>query len=346
MQKMMETNRIDQLWAQLLSHAPSPSGFVKTRYSDTALCPLYLGLIGAGSLRCLLIRLPLRVINSIHVERNLRGLKIEKIAESADSVLLSLCLQDKGFEDIFNILLGDIISHVVELSDPKQIVRQFLNRIDKWHSLLEKAGSPGLSPEEQRGLFGEVYLLRKLMHGLPGADKPLLAWLGPEKAVRDFQYGDCALEVKTSQGNNHQRVHISNERQLDTTSVQHLYLYHLSLEAQQATGESLNELIDSVSLALQPDFRLYSLFQYKLVQAGYLPAHKEHYNHRGYSIRSEAFYEIRDSFPRIEENDLRNGVGDVKYSIIISDCSAYQISEPTVYQNLNQTWEQTLKISN
>jgi hypothetical protein len=282
----------------------------------------------------------------MHVERNLKGLKIEKIAESTDSVLLSLCLQDKNFEDIFNILLGDIISHVIELSDPKQIVRQFLNRIDKWHSLLEKAGSAGLSPEEQRGLFGEVYLLRKLIKDLPAADKPLMAWLGPEKAVRDFQYGDCALEVKTSQGNNHQRVHISNERQLDTTSVQYLYLYHLSLETQPAAGESLNEVIDAVSLTFQPDIRLYSLFQFKLVQAGYLPAHKEYYSNTGYSVRSEAFYEIRDSFPRIEENDLRNGVGDVKYSIIISDCSTYQVSEQIVYQNLDQAWEQTLKTSN
>jgi hypothetical protein len=337
MLKMMEISRINQLWAQLGTDVPTQSGFVKTRYSDTAPCPLYLGLI-AGNLRCLLIRVPFQVANTVHVERNLKGIKIEKIAENTNSALLSLCLQDRNFEDIFNILLSDIISHVIELSEPRQVLRQFLNRVDKWHALLEKAVAGGLTPEEQRGLFGEVFLLRKMLHALPEAEKPLIAWVGPEKAVRDFQYGGCALEVKTSQGNNHQRIFISSERQLDTTTTEHLYLFHLSMDAQQAAGESLNDLIDSVLSAFQGDFKLCSHFQFKLIQAGYLPAHKEFYAEKGYVIRSEAFYRVEGDFPRIEEDDLRRGVGDVKYSIIISDCEAYQISEHSVYQNLNQAW--------
>ncbi|GAA4435787.1 hypothetical protein GCM10023188_28100 [Pontibacter saemangeumensis] len=286
----------------------------------------------------MLIRVPLHVASNAHVERNLKGIKVEKMAESTDSVLLSLCLQDRNFEDIFNILLSDIISNVIELSDPRQVLRQFLSRVDKWHALLEKAATSGLTPEEHRGLYGEIFLLRKMLLALPDPEKPLTAWVGSDKAVRDFQYGVCALEVKTSQGNNHQRVHISSERQLDTTTVGHLYLFHLSLDTQQAAGESLNDLVDSVSSFLLYDFRLYSQFQFKLVQAGYLPAHRELYANKGYVIRTETFYSVEGAFPRIEENDLRHGVGDVKYSIIISDCESYQTNENSVYQILNQAW--------
>ncbi|WP_162427885.1 PD-(D/E)XK motif protein [Pontibacter pudoricolor] len=245
---------------------------------------------------------------------------------------------DRNFEDIFNTLLSDIIAHVIDLSDPRQMIRQFLNRVDKWHALLEKATANGLTPEEQRGLFGEIFLLRKLITSLPEAEKALLAWVGPEKAPRDFQYGGCALEVKTSHGNNHQRIHVSNERQLDTSTIEQLYIFHLSIESQQSAGESLNDLVDSVSLALQDDFKLTSHFRFKLAQGGYLPAHRELYADKGYIVRAETFYEVKGSFPRIEESDLRPGVGDVRYSIIISDCATYQINELTVYQNLNQVW--------
>ncbi|NDK57690.1 PD-(D/E)XK motif protein [Pontibacter fetidus] len=329
---------MNQLWAQLASNASPHTGFVKIRYSDTSLCPLYLGLIGIHNLRCLLIRVPFRVANSVQVERNLKGIKIEKIAENADFILLSLCLQDHNFEDIFNTLLGDIITHVIDVSDSQLVLRQFLNRVDKWHALLEKAISNGLTSEEQRGLFGELFLLRKLLNVFPEAESPLRAWVGPEKAIRDFQYGEVAIEVKTSHGNNHQRIHISNERQLDTSTLEHLYLFHLSMETQQLAGESLNELVDSILLILQDNFKLHSHFQLKLAQAGYLPAHRELYNTKGYIIRSEAYYEVKSTFPRIEENDLRHGVGDVRYSIIISNCDSYQTNELTVYQKLSQAW--------
>jgi hypothetical protein len=43
---------------------------------------------------------------------------------------------------------------------------------------------------------------------------------------------------------------------------------------------------------------------------------------------------VRNQFPRIEESDIRNGVGDVKYSIIVSQCNEYQISEEDVFNNL------------
>jgi hypothetical protein len=63
----------------------------------------------------------------------------------------------------------------------------------------------------------------------------------------------------------------------------------------------------------------------KLLEGGYFKDHKNLYE-TGYALRQEAFYKVEGDFPRIEERDIRNGIGDVKYSIILSQCSSFVLS--------------------
>ncbi len=55
-------------------------------------------------------------------------------------------------------------------------------------------------------------------------------------------------------------------------------------------------------------------------------------------IREEDFYKIEKSFPRIEEKELMKGVGDVKYSIILtSDTEKHKTSFKEILINLDLT---------
>ena len=144
------------------------------------------------------------------------------------------------------------------------------------------------------------------------------SWVGVSKEVRDFQMQDWAVEVKTTHGNNHQKIHINSERQLDNTHIENLYLFHLSLEQVQETGETLNELINNVLQTLESDSIALYRFKTKLYEAGYFEHHYHLYNAIGYFIRNNTFYKVENDFPRIKEDDLRSGVGDVKYSIVLS----------------------------
>ena len=63
---------------------------------------------------------------------------------------------------------------------------------------------------------------------------------------------------------------------------------------------------------------LSNLFNCKLTSAGYFAHHKPHYKNVTYLIREEEFYNVTGDFPRIEEKNLMKGVGDVKYSIVIT----------------------------
>ena len=149
-------------------------------------------------------------------------------------------------EDIFSVLCEDLIDSIKLESDEKQLVRTLLNRFEKWKALFSRLISQGLSPEEQRGLFGELYFLRKYLQYKSNFQCVLDSWVGPSGEVRDFQVNNWALEVKTTHGNNHQKVQISSERQLDNTHIENLFLYHISLEKVQESGESLNQIIASI----------------------------------------------------------------------------------------------------
>jgi hypothetical protein len=162
----------------------------------------------------------------------------------------------------------------------------------------------------------------------------LNTWVGTTGEVRDFQMNNWALEVKTTHGNNHQKIQISSERQLDTTHIDKLFLYHLSLEKVQESGESLNQIITSIYAILEVDAIALNRFKSKLYEAGYFEQHQDLYETTGYFIRKDIFYNVENEFPRIQENEIRSGVGDVKYSIIVSQCESFIQTEQSVFETL------------
>ena len=69
---------------------------------------------------------------------------------------------------------------------------------------------------------------------------------------------------------------------------------------------------------------------------GYLDKHEPFYQDRFYQQRHESFYKIDSDFPRIKENELRNGISDVKYSIILAMCEEYLVPESQIFNVLKE----------
>lgn len=328
--------RINEIWNQLESNSATVAGIFRQRYSDTSDCDAYLGLKYPESYRMLIIRVPFSMGKNFSLNYEFKGLKFEKAYDTQDSdfVLLNLVLVNKEFKDVFNSLVADVLSNIIDETETDRILNNYTDRLLKWQNLFERFNKPGLSPEEQRGLFGELYFLRKYLLANKDFYVVVDSWIGCEKQVRDFQSGSWSVEVKTSSGNNHQKVHISSERQLDTSNVENLFLYHLSLEPKQNSGETLNDIADSVSKILQADAPTLNRYKSKLLEGGYFDHHKPLYETVGYVIRQEQFYQVKNDFPRIEEKDIRGGVGDVKYTIIISQCAEFAVTEQHVFQTI------------
>lgn len=332
--KMME--RIKQIWTQLESHSSAVPGLFKLRYSDTSKCDVFLGIKFPETHRMLILKVPLTIGKEFNFRYEFRGLKFDKIYDPDDSkyLLLNLVLVDKQFKDVFDTLVADVLSAVINETDIKEILKNYSNRLIKWQSLFERFKQQGLTPEEQRGLFGELFFLRKFLQVNSDFQNIVTSWIGAEKQIRDFQFGRWSVEVKTTHGNNHQKIHISSERQLDTRNLDNLFVNHLSLDVRQQSGETLNQLVDAITEILTRDFTALNQFRNKLIEGGFFEHHRPFYAETGYFIRQEVFYKVENAFPRIEERDIRSGVGDVKYSIVVSQCSDFLRTEQEVFQTL------------
>ncbi len=328
--------KIKQIWDDLANDKSLISGLLFRRYSGAVKPDVYIALQHPEKFLCIYIAISKTTEVNISNFSNLQEIQVDLFASpnEADKNILIFKLLNFEHKDIFAVLCEDLIASISEETNEKRIIREVLNRFEKWKSLFTKIGLQGLIPEEQRGLFGELYFLRKFLQTTNNFLPIVNTWTGTEKQIRDFQSGSWAVEVKTTHGNNHQKVQISSERQLDTSNLEDLFLYHISLEQQQNSGETLNDIVDSVIDVLRAEIIALNKFKSKIYEVGYFDLQRHLYENIGYHIRQDEFYKVEKDFPRIEENDLRVGVGDVKYSIILSQCSTFSISESQVFNTV------------
>lgn len=327
--KLRKMDRIKEIWNLLLLNHSKLEGIEKIRFSDKCPCDIYLGIKTPEISKLLAIRISLKNGKELRKVRSIKGLKIEKIIDSENNgyILLSLILSEAQFQDIFDVLIADIISHVINLSDEKKIIKDFFDRLNKWQALFEKFNPEGLTVESQHGLYGELIVLKFLISEIDDKIKAVQSWVGSEHAVQDFQRDDWAIEVKTSSGNNAQKIHISNERQLDETWIKHLFLYQLVYDIRPGPGQSLNQLVDEIKLLLTSENTAYHLFNEKLIAAGYFEAHKKLYSEITYNKRESNIYKVEGEFPRIKPDSIPLGVSEVKYSLNTAECKDYIITE-------------------
>jgi hypothetical protein len=328
-------NRILEIWSDL--EKANTKGLLKKMYSNDT-CQCVYGIFKNPERYCG-IAISVNKNNRIDISpfSNLQDLKVSLYNDSSfeNHIMLVIELLDYLRRDVFAVLCDDLVLTVSTIVSEQSIIKAALNQLEKWKSLFEKYNSIGLTPAEQQGLFGELSFLQKYLSYDFEQTSILNTWVGVDKALRDFQYNNWALEVKTTSGNNHQKVSISSERQLDESLLENLFMYHLSVEVAKGNGENLNNKIISLRQTFENNSIALNIFNAKLFEVGYFDKHAEIYKERCYQIRHEHFYKIEKDFPRIKEKEIRDGVGDVKYTVILSQCNEYVVSEDTIFNTLN-----------
>lgn len=329
--------KINQIWEELANDTSFKNGLLLRRYSGSVLPNVFVAVQKPERILCIATSISENIEVNISMFDNLQEIQIAIFPDhdQKEKNILLFKLINNQHRDIFSVLCEDLMASIASETNERQLVKTILNRFEKWKSLFIRIVSEGLTPEEQRGLFGELFFLRKfLQFNNKGLQFILNTWVGTAREVRDFQLKNWAVEVKTTHGNNHQKVQISSERQLDITHLEKLFLYHISLEKVQEGGETLNQIVASIIDLMVTDSIASNRFKSKLYEAGYFDHHIDLYDSTGYFIRQDTFYKVEDNFPRIQENEIRSGVGDVKYSIILSQCEAYKQTSVSVFENL------------
>lgn len=254
--------------------------------------------------------------------------------EKTNKIHVSLSLNDNAYSDIFSALCEDLFFTSSRQSDQKQMVLIFKERLIQWKEFLEINGNLGLSPEAQRGLYGELRFLRDILFENFEINKAIGCWQGPSRKNQDFLISGIGVEIKTSIAKQHQKIHIANELQLDDNNLNGLYLYFLSLQETQDYGETLPDIIDDIRKYIDIKNGSISEFETQLFKSGYLDKHRDRYKKVGYHDRKIEIFRVDEDFPRITEPDLKPGIGDVTYSIDLAVCYRFRIKKEVFITDL------------
>jgi hypothetical protein len=323
------------IWEELEILMPPPSvGRFKRRVRPESALDLFAGVAKPANQRLLMMLASEPSLADVEGLPSSLGVeaRIIRPGEDGRDATIELVLTDPRFADIFGVLAADIIDSIAPINEERRAVGEFVDRLRRWQRFLEESGLQGLSPERQRGLFAELWLARNLLDHL----EPLAvvqAWTGPEQAPHDFEFGAGAIEVKATMAKQHQVLRIASERQLDSTGVNDLFLFHLSLDVHRGAGETLPAIIDDLRVRLEGTDAA-QLFEKGLVHAGYLTSQSHLYEEAGYTPRESNIFNVREGFPRITERDLLPGVGDVSYSISVAECKHYAVEQQDLVNSI------------
>ena len=331
---------LDILWHDLETEAKNitENGLLKRQILPASSCSMFLGVNAPELQRLFLLRSRQSLFPSKDKIPQSYGFSVTvlKLDEDPDdSACFVLSVNSAIFNDIFSAMTKSLCQKLTTITNEKEAVHTFLDQLIKWQHFFERPDAIGLSPEAQRGLYGELYLLKNhLLSSSKGMLHILSSWVGSQNRQHDFQFSTASIEVKTCSSKQSQKLIISSEQQLDETLVPALYLYHLSLSIIENNNNTLPVIIEDIRGSIISDHAASRIFEDILISRGYLDTHTNKYTHIGYSVREENLFHVTKGFPKLTERDIPTGVGDLKYSVEVSACKNFTVVISEIIENI------------
>lgn len=233
---------------------------------------------------------------------------------------------------IFELVISDLCDKIIQLQNKNNLNSALTKALNEWKIFFEKQENEILSIASQKGMFGELYFLKEYLFQKYSFTESFLYWTGSDRTNHDFQIRNSAIEIKTTSTKQHKKFIVSSEKQLDSTGLEHLFLSLLSLNLHSNMPDrTLPALIKEIFSLIREDHIAMYMFQVKLVKYGYNGNLAEKYT-VGFSIFEMKFFEVLEGFPRLLQNNLPGGVGDLKYSVVVAACSSFEVKPEILNQ--------------
>jgi hypothetical protein len=233
---------------------------------------------------------------------------------------LILLLQEPALTDVFSLFVDDLVQHLVIAQTPTEAASVVYIRFEHWQQLFARFASDVIGLERQRGLFGELTILKELLDRHADAPEIWDCWRGPFSANHDFSMSGTALEVKTSVASQ-PVMHISNEVQLDLIGWQAVVLCLVHLNEVRGGTHTLTGLIHELLERSRLRPAINSTLRSKLLKVDVGPQHYDLFTEQGYVVRNIQCYQVTDDFPAIRRSALSNAIGKVTYELLPSACT-------------------------
>jgi len=256
----------------------------------------------------------------------LRGLRVEaQPTEEQSGERLIIRLTDGEQREVFRRFCLDVVDATRPARTEEEAAERFLARTWRWHRLLRGGGDARLSEEEQKGLIGELCVLEHRLIPALAPAVAVLAWVGPNRAPKDFLIGRIGIESK-AHSPHVPCVRISSAEQLDAAGTARLFLH--VVEVAGAPGHSASVTVTDVASRVRnviasSDLSAAILFEERLHAAGL--DWSDDYSDNPLLIGDASLYEVREGFPRIVPPMLQPGVEDLKYSVALPRCESFRV---------------------
>ena len=318
-------SELHEAWRKLEVSAPGGDGFVRLRLSEPEKPALYAGRRRNDGYEALLLEVPTAALPPELELPRAEGLEIRGtpvVRGPGGRTCLHVAFADERYRDVFSALAVDIYATVIDASSDADAVLRFVARIERWQAFLRRHGPGGLSLEAQRGLFGELWFMQRLLEEGLAAGLVVARWRGPDRDAHDFQLPAVAIEVKTTKAATPKAIPFSNIKQLDDRGLPMLLIYLLQVEESSTAPLSLPQLVKTLKDRFEERCR--NLFDEKLFDIGYTEEQFAEEVTPRYAIRRERWFHVAKGFPRLLEPDLPPGIIDVKFSVNLAACLPYE----------------------
>lgn len=236
--------------------------------------------------------------------------------------ILYIRLKDSAQLELFETLCRDVMAAGELAETEPEALERAIGRTFRWHYLLRGGKLEVLSEEAQKGLIGEIEVLKLLIAAL-GARPALSAWTGPSGAPKDFELRSDCMEVKARRGASQPFVRITSEHQLADVPDRRLWLGVLAVDkVQPPHGRTLTEHVDEVTDLLErTEPSAIMDWDLHLADAGYDALHD--YTHWRWIVSTPEFHAVTEGFPRIAA-PVPLGVAGVTYALALSACTPFR----------------------
>lgn len=311
---------------------PAPAAdFTVVRVPGTTGVPIYWGRDAAA--QCLLI-VELDGDFTAQLRRDtvsLHGIGIDlRNGGAAGRQRLVLTLARHIDSDLFLGLCETLISRLKDIAQPATALAVAIAHLKRWKAFLAGRNARLLSPEEIRGLFGELHVLRTLYQDTLPQVTAVNAWCGPDDSHQDFIFGNRAIEVKSLSGRERSAVRISSEDQLESLADE-LFLLTQRL-SEMPTAEqalSLNDIVTLIESELT-DAQAIEQFTDKLAGMGYAPLVE--YDAPRFVVGGLQGYRVADEFPRLIRSVLPPGIRKVSYDIMLEAIAPFSCDDDDLFR--------------
>ena len=313
---------------------PTPTAdFNVVRAAGTSGIPIYWGRDAAS--QCLLI-VKLEGDFTAQFRRemvSLHGINVDlRNSDAAGQQRLVLTLARHIDSDLFLGLCETLIGSLKDVTDPASALAVTLTHLKRWKAFLTGKNARLLLPEEVRGLFGELHVLRMLYQNTLPQVAAVDAWCGPNDSHQDFIFGNRAIEVKSLSGRERSTVRISSEDQLESL-VDELFLLTQRLsdmpDAQHAL--SLNGIVALIERELT-DGDAIEQFNEKLANMGYVPLAE--YDMPRFVVGGVQGHRVAGEFPRLIRSELPQGITRVSYDIALEAIASFSCDQTDIFRRL------------